>query len=170
MTVLTYLDKAEKDLWLPRMFDLLCDNMRCIAPSGLGYEAERVQFLAEVSPALDKAPRQVILCLDGDELVGFLQFYTRDTLLMVEEVQLRKDHQRTLLFFRLCRFLTEALPDGITAVEAFADKRNLNSQRIMYKLGMQVLTDGIPYPNLLHLRGEAASVKKHFSSKRKQGA
>lgn len=65
-----YLDKSEKDHWLPQLFDLLYDNMRSIAPSGLSYEQERKEWLAAVSPALEKAPRQIILCFVGEELAA----------------------------------------------------------------------------------------------------
>ena len=64
-----YLDKTEKDQWLPRLLDLLYENMRSIAPSGLTYQQEKDQFLAAVSPALDKAPRQIILCFVGQPAI-----------------------------------------------------------------------------------------------------
>ena len=168
MVTFTYLNKSEKDLWLPRLFDLLYQNMESIAPLEQDCRGSLTQFLAEVSPALDKAPRQIILCLDGNDLLGYLQFYIRDTLLMVEEIQIRKDHQRTFLFYRLCRHLINVLPKSIAAIEAFADKSHLNSQNIMHKLGMEVIVDDCSsYPHLFHLRGQADTVKKYFSRMRK---
>ena len=56
--------KADKSHWLPRMFDLYRENMDTIAPSGLPREDARAQWFAAVSPALDKAPRNVLLCTD----------------------------------------------------------------------------------------------------------
>ena len=151
-----YLNKQEKEYWLPRMFDLLYDNMRSVAPSGLPYEAEKTQWLANVSPALEKAPRQVLLSFSDGELVGFVQFYTRAELLMVEEMQLRKDYHRGFLFFLLCRKLMHTLPEGITVVEAYAEKRNLHSQKLMRKLGMEIVGEDGPF---LHLRGPADPIK-----------
>ena len=83
-TILTfsYLDKAEKEIWLPKLFDLLYDNKKAIAPSGLTYKEEKNLWLSNVSPAIDKAPRQIILCFDGDALAGFMQYYIRNDLII----------------------------------------------------------------------------------------
>ena len=155
----TYLNRQEKECWLPRMFDLLYGNMQAIAPSGLSYEAEKAQWMANVSPALEKAPRQVLLCFSDGELVGFVQFYTRDELLMVEEVQLRKDYHRTFLFCHICKRLRKDLPEGIKIVEAYAEKRNLQSQKLMKKLGMEIVGEDGPF---VHLRGQTEPVKRFF--------
>ena len=155
-----YLNKQEKEYWLPQMFDLLYDNMRLIAPGDLPYEAEKRQWLSNVSPALEKAPRQVMLIFSEEELVGFVQFYTRENLLMVEEVQLRKDYHRSFLFYRLCRQLGNDLPDAITVVEAYAEKRNVHSRKLMQKLGMKIIgEDG----SFLHLQGQANPIREYFA-------
>lgn len=154
-----YLDKADKDLWLPRLFDLFYENMSVIAPSGMAYEAEREEWLANVSPALDKAPRQVLLALDGEELAGFVMFYTRNELLMVEEVQLRQKYRGGLLFLRLCRKLLADLPEQICTVEAYAHRTNDRSRKLMNRLGMVELPEDVPF---VHLRGDMAVIKKRF--------
>ena len=64
-----YLDKQQKDIWLPQMFDLLYDNMRLIAPMDRPYEEEKQQWLSNVSPALKKAPRYI------QEWVGYTWFF-----------------------------------------------------------------------------------------------
>ena len=154
-----FLDKREKAVWLPQMFELLYENMKEIAPSGETYEQERQQFLANVGPALEKAPRQVILALDHGDLAGYVQYYVRDALLMVEEIQIRKDHQGTLLFLRLCRYLMDGLPAEIQTVEAYADPRNEKSRRLMAKLGMAELPE---VGNYVHLRGNANALRSKF--------
>lgn len=155
----TYLNKQEKEYWLPQLFDLLYDNMKTIAPSGKSYEAEKAEWLGNVSAALEKAPRQVLLCFADGELAGFVQFYIRAELLMVEEVQLRKTYHRSFLFYRICKFLRNSLPTEITVVEAYAEKRNLYSQKLMQKLGMEVIAEEGPF---VHLRGQAEPMKKYF--------
>ena len=128
-----YLNKEEKDVWLPRLFDLLYDNMQSVAPTGLSREEEKRQWMEAVSPALEKAPRQIILCFAEEELAGYVQFYTRETLLMVEEVQIAKHYHRSFVFYRLCRFLLEQLPPEIAIVEAYAEKRNRHSRKIKHR-------------------------------------
>ena len=158
MVAFKFLNKSEKDSWLPRLFDLLYENMSGIAPSGRSYEQERAEYLFNVSPALDRAPRQIILCFVNGELAGFLQYYVRERTVMIEEVQLKKQYQRTTVFYRLCRHLMDILPEDLKYIEAYADKRNRNSLELMKKLGMVIIEeDEGPF---LHLRGNARQVKK----------
>ena len=160
MIVLSIMNKAEKDIWLPQLFDLLYENMKNIAPSQQPYGQEREEWLAEVSRALEKAPRQIVLCMDGDTIAGFVQYYTREDLLMIEEIQLRKQYQRTLLFYSLCKYFVGNIADQISCVEAYADKRNLYSQRIMAKLGMTVVDEMKDTPFLLfHATAERITEK-----------
>ena len=159
-----HLNKAEKEQWLPRLFELLYENMSAIAPSGLSYEKERQQWLAAVSPALDKAPRQIILCLAEGAPVGYVQYYIREKMLMVEEVQLKREYHRTFLFYRLCRYLLSVIPEDLQTVEAYADRRNLHSIRLMGKLGMEACDDGCDSP-FVHMRGRARKIYAFFSRK-----
>lgn len=152
---LLYLNKGEKGSWLPRMFDLYYENMSAIAPSGMTYEGEREAWLSNVGPALDKAPRQALLALDGEELAGFVMFYTRDDLLMVEEVQIRRGNQGGLLFLGLCRKLLADLPEQIRWVEAYAHRGNHRSRKLMGRLGMAELPEDSPF---VHLRGDARKI------------
>lgn len=155
------LDKAEKEFWLPKLFGLLFENMQSIAPRGLSYEKERDEWFSNVSPALDKEPRQVIMCFDEDELVGYVQYYTREQMIMVEEIQLHSSYQRTMLFYRFCKHLAAVLPENIEYVEAYADRRNLNSQRIMRKLGMEI-TECDENSQFVHLRGLVEQIRDFF--------
>lgn len=160
-TILTFshLDKAEKEIWLPKLFDLLYDNMKAIAPSGLTYKEEKNLWLSNVSPAIDKAPRQIILCFDGDTLAGFIQYYIRNDLLMIEEIQLHRAYQRTTAFYRLCKFLQDSITESLSYIEAYADKRNTYSILIMKKLGMERLETDTHDP-YLHFRGILEPIRK----------
>ena len=157
---ISFLDKTEKDRWLPKLFDLYYGNMHAIAPSGEPYEKERSEWLSEVAPAVDKAPRRVLLCTDGEALLGYMQYYTRNDLIMVEELQIRKDYQQTLLFFRLCRYLAKQLSPDILHIEAFAHKQNAKSLELMKKLGILPLDEKDCL--FVHLRGSADIAKKRF--------
>ena len=156
-----FLDKQEKDRWLPILFDLMYENVHPIAPSGLSYDAEKRMWLAEISPALDRKPREIIMVFCEDRLIGYLQYYTRSDLLVVEELQLHADFHRTLLFGQMCRFLLQHLPENISRVEAYADKRNVISMKLMEKLGMRRIDD--PADAFAHLRGDFISMKYWFN-------
>lgn len=152
-----YMNKDQKEYWLPVLFDLYYENMHSIAPSGLPYTQERSLWLSEVSPALDKDPRQVLLCLDGDQLLGYIQYYTRGSLLMIEELQITPSHQGTLLFHHMCRYLHRNLPAGIDSIEAYAHIPNLRSVGIMKRLSFQEIGEAT-VPGLIHLRADAEAV------------
>lgn len=152
MIHLTFLHKEEKDLWLPQLFDLLYENMREITPSGLPYEQEKQQWLSRVSPALEKAPRQIILCLADDVLAGYVQYYTSKNLLMIEEIQIAKTYQQSTLFYSMCKYLAKVFPEGVEVVEAYAEKRNSHSWKLMEKLEMKQIAEEGPF---VHFRGSA---------------
>ena len=158
MISILYLDKSEKEQWLPKLFALLYENMRPVG--NLPYEEQWRQWEAEVSPALDKSPRQIILCLLDGDLIAYLQYYTRNDLLMIEEIQIKKEYQRTTIFLSLLRKLRSGLRDDIAYVEAFAEKRNVASQKLMTKLGMaEKTTEGADFA---HFRGFMGDMKRYF--------
>ena len=161
MIVLSHLNKREKDQWLPILFDLLYENMHRIAPNGLNRDQEREQWLSQVSPALDKEPRQILMCFADGELVGYLQYYTRNDLLMIEEVQISRQYQRTFVFYRLCKHLMDTLPEQVSIIEAYADKRNHASIRLMDKLGMMAVEED--ESAFIHMRGSAQAIRTIFT-------
>lgn len=156
-----FLNKKEKDTWLPKLFDLLYENMQTIAPSEFPYEEEKAQWLAKVSPALSKEPRQIIMCLIDGELAGYIQYYIRERMLMVEEIQLKKQYHSTTLFCCFCKYLSTIVPDDLQTIEAFADKRNIHSIRLMERLGMQPCDSNTESP-FVHMRGAAAVWMQQF--------
>ena len=161
--MITYelLNKTKRPLWLPQLFDLYYHNMKAIAPSGLAYEEERREWLAAVSPALDKAPRQILLCLVDGKLEGYIQYYTREALLMIEEAQLSGSCRNSTAFLGMIRALVRLLPGEIRYVEAYAHRRNARSIALMRRLGME----GLPEPEsspFVHFRGCIAEIRPRF--------
>lgn len=131
----TLLDKSQKSEILPLLFDIFYENTSEISPFSRPYMAERDEWLSEVSPALEKAPRQIILIYHGTDLAGFVMYYTRDELLMIEELQLVPKYQRTLLCYKTVKYLYEFLGEKIGRVEAYALKSNQTSIGLMQDLG-----------------------------------
>lgn len=160
MITFTYLNKNEKELFLPKLFDLLYENMRGITPTDLTYEQEKEHWLGNVSPALDKSARRIMMCFADDELIGYIQYYINDKMIMVEELQLKKEYHCTLTFYRFCKYFIGTLPTDIEYVEAFADKRNIDSQKLMQKLGMKFIDSNSDF---IHLRGNAHEIIRRFT-------
>ena len=143
-----YLNKAEKDVWLPKLFAILQENTPC-SPS-------LTQWLENVSPALDKVPRQILLMFAQGELAGFCQFYTREKMLMIEELQIKKAHQRTLLFCQFLKHLRSLLPQELETLEAYAHQDNHPSICLMNRLGLK----SQPEPPFLHFSGAIPKFQK----------
>ena len=155
----TRLNKEDKEQWLPQLFDLFYENMQAIVLSDLPYEQQKQQWLGEVSPALEKAPRQIVLYFVNDTLAGYVQYYTNQNLLMIEEIQIKKAYQHTTLFYGVCKHLATALPADLETIEAFALKQNLNSRKLMQKLGMTQIDEDETF---VHLRGFVQDIKRFF--------
>lgn len=135
--MIRFLDKEREMALLPRLFDLLYENMKEIAPSELDYESEKAQWLSCVTPALAKDPRKIVLIFAGTELAGFMQYYVNAGVFMVEEIQIRRDYRASSVIMALWKFVGQIVPADTECIEAYADYRNLKSQRLMQKLGME---------------------------------
>jgi len=155
-----FMEKAKGEQFLPMLFDILYDNMRIIAPSGEGYEEDKRIWLSNVAPAIQKEPRQIILMYADDDLAGYLQYYINGGIFMVEEIQIKSQYQRTTLFYAICRFMLGIISLDTIYIEAYAEKRNQNSRRIIGKLGMEQIGENGSY---LHYRGSMDSVRNIFA-------
>ena len=156
----SFLDKANASDVLPSLFDILYENMSKIVPTAQSYETERVEWLSAVTPAIQKAPRQIVLMHDGEALAGYLQYYVNNGVFMVEEVQLKPKHQRTLLLYELCRFLTDVIPSDTQYIEAFVHEKNTDSQKTQRSLGMAHVDT--KENGILHFRGDCQTLFKRF--------
>lgn len=143
--IFNFLDKQKVSNTLPVLFDILYENMEIIAPFDKSYENAKLEWLGQVTPSMKKDRRQIVLMYDGDALAGYAQYYTNDTILMIEEIQLKPKYQRTMLLYEFCKFMKATLPSDITYIEAYADKRNTNSQKLMEALGMKIINDDGKY-------------------------
>lgn len=148
-----FLDKNEKESFLPRLFELLYSNMNEIEPSGLGFEEDYREWSCAISPALEKAPRKLILIYDGEELIGFFMYYVNETTFMMEEIQLKKEYHGTGIFKKLYAFLFNVIPQTPEFVEAYALKSNLKSQEILAHLGLECVGENLN-GSCWHYRGK----------------
>ena len=132
-----FMDRAEADALLPRLFHLLYENMNEIAPSGLSEEDELTGWLEAVGPAMQKEARQIVLIKNGEELIGYFQYYINETTFMMEEIQFKRAYHGSGLFNSLYSFLYETVKDFPESVEAYSHKDNTRSQDILEHLGLE---------------------------------
>ena len=139
------------------LFELMRGNMAEVAPSGLACGWEKAKWLAEVIPALKKAPRQIALLYCEGVLAGFCMYYVNGGIFMVEELQIGPGYRSTSLAVELFRFFSRSLPRDTVYMEAFADKENLFSRKLMEKLGMLPVGE-TPDGSCMHYRGKVKSI------------
>lgn len=155
------LSVEEAGIYLPKMFDILYYNMTAMAPSDAGYENDQRTWMDYIVPALSQRTVQVLLMFAGEELAGYFQYSHRENTLMVDEVEIRRDYQRSMLFYRLGQYLLTDLPENIRYVESYVNKRNGNSLSIHKKLGMEIIGENRSGSSW-HFRGDVAAVAKRF--------
>ena len=150
--IITPLNKSDADRLLPKLFDILHENMSRIAPTGHTYEEDLVTWLSCVKPALEKEPRQILLLLDNSDIAGYFQYYVHRGVFMMEEIQFRERFKGTGLFEELYRYLVNILPRDTQFVEAYANKANEKSIAVLTHLGLAVTGENIN-GNSYHFRG-----------------
>lgn len=159
MFMFRQLDKENSSAILSEMFRILHTNMTRIAPTGCSYEEDEAVWLSYMA---NRKHTDFVLMYAGDLLAGYFQYTARDDTLLVEEVEILPQYQRTMLFYRLCCYLIAHLPEHIRFVEAYVNKQNFNSLKICKKLGLAVLGES-GSGNSWHLRGDAESIRTFFA-------
>ena len=130
-----YLDASEISVWLPRLFSILHENMSAIAPTGNTYDADYALWSGAVASALEQENRRIVLIFNDEILIGYLQYDTNNTTFMIEEAQLRSAFQGHGVMRKAFTFLAEKIPQKLSLIEAYANKKNARSQRILEHLG-----------------------------------
>ena len=150
--MITFLEKEQFSALAPEIFAILDGNMRRILPERLPYEEEYRLWYEAVSEGLRRPPRQMILAQDPEgKILGFVQYYANDRVLMLEEVQILPEYHRKASFLpRLWKFLLQALPVSPAYVEAFVHPQNTYSISLLTKLGMEC----IDHREYDHYRGD----------------
>lgn len=157
-----YADKQNIEDILPCLFDILYSNMSIIAPTGNTYEDDLKEWLSNITPAMQKGPRQIVLMFVDNKLVGYFQYYIFSDSLMMEEIQIRKDYQSTGLFQLFYSWLIKKLPKNIKYVKAYSDKVNYKSQGILEHLGL-IKSGEDKNGNFLYYKGDYAVLLEKYS-------
>lgn len=158
------LDKTRADAVLPELYGILHTNMERIAPTGETYEAGLASWISCVKPALDKAPRRILLLYDNDALAGYFQYYVNDGIFMMEEIQFRDEYKGAGLFEELYRYLVAVLPQDTRFVEAWANKANEKSIGILSHLGLCVIGEN-KNGKSWRFRGDYQNLVKRYGNK-----
>ena len=157
------LQKPDSDSVLPILFEILHSNMSRIAPTGNSYDEDFSMWMSCIKPALEKAPRHILLLYDNDEIIGYFQYYVNDGIFMMEDIQFRAQYQGIGMFEELYHYLVKTLPPNTEFVEAYANKKNEKSIAVLIHLGLDIIGEnknGISY----RFRGRYENLIRRYGS------
>ena len=122
---------------LPRLFSILHTNMTKIAPTNCSYEGDQKLWLDYVLPAFRAGQCQILLMYAGETLAGYFQYSIQGDTMLVDEVEIRPEYHRTMVFYRFCQFMLTKLPPQVRYMTSYVRKDNQNSLSVHEKLGME---------------------------------
>ena len=162
------LDKTHATEILPAMFRILYTNMTKIAPTGYTYEEDEAVWLSYVSEQMEQEFPEYLLMYVEDTLIGYFQYSIDGDTLLVDEVEIVPEYQRTMAFYRLCVHLYQTLPDHIQWIASYVNKGNTNSLQINQKLGLQIVGENKSGTSW-YLRGDTSKAKAFLRIGRTKG-
>lgn len=170
MIAFSYLPKDAFDRHSRALFEILADNMSLIAPTGNSREDDYRSWYQAVRDGLKASSREIVLIsdMDTDHVIGFFQYYTNADTFMMEEIQILRVYQGKQVFRPLYRYVLPKLHDKVRFVEAYADKRNHQSNGILARLGLLVVGEnrnGLSW----HYRGSYDDLLNWFNQAASQG-
>lgn len=159
-----YLYPSEAEAMLHQLFAILHTNMSRIAPTGCSYEENREMWLSYLMPALQDVQRKILLMYAGEKLAGYFQYRIDGDTLQVEEVEIRPEFQRTMVFYRCCQFLLLQIPNSVQYISSYVRKENHNSISIHKAIGMMPVGENKSGTSWYY-RGERAKAAARFLRK-----
>ena len=139
---ITFLDKEDREAVLPRLFDLLCENMSRIVPIGDTSEQDFKIWMSFIVSELEKEGREILLIKCGDSLVGYFKYLIEGNTFFMEDIQFYREYWGSGAFAELYGFLASIIPDSITTVAAYANTQNRKSRAILEHLGLNIVSEG----------------------------
>ena len=155
-----FYDKTQSKNVLPQIFDILYTNMSRIVPIGSSYDEDKQKWLSFMETAACDG-QQIILMYVDEILAGYFQYRIIQDKMIIEEIEIKPDYQRTALFYRFFKYAVSIIPKNILYVEAYINKHNSNSQAIAKKLGMKIIGEN-KNKSSWHLSGDVKEFTKRF--------
>lgn len=161
MITFEYLNKADFSHISNELFEILADNMTVIAPTGNSRQEDYKCWFEAISYGLQRNERQMVLIKDKDIIIGFFQYYINSDTLMMEEIQLKAEHQGKGLVRKLYSFMNSGIKADYEFVEAYANIRNNRSIGMLEKFGLSII--GLnKNGNSYHFKGKKDDLKKWY--------
>ena len=156
-----FFDEKQDAGLLPRMYDILYANMRKIFPMTSQYDQDKKTWLDWMASDAARG-HEIILMYVEKTLAGYFQFRTEGDTLLIEEIEILPEYQRTLLFARFMQYAGHFLPQQIQWLEAYIRKENDASQALAEGLGLRVVGENKKGTSWKY-RGDIAPLRKYLS-------
>lgn len=158
------MEKSESEKLLPQLFCILHRNMSHIAPTDCSYEEDQKVWLSYITPELDKQRVKIVLMYVGENLAGYFQYRVTEDTMEVDEIEIKPEYQRTMVFYRFGQFMIDQMLDDVKYLTSYVHKENHYSQSIHESLGMECVGENKSGTSWFY-RGEAAKIAAHFLRK-----
>jgi len=125
---------------LPRMFEIIAQNMREIAPTGNTLEEDRKSWTQAMLAELNKPEKRWVMAFDRNEqLVGYVLYRIHGATLHMDEIQVAKTRQGDGKIFPglLGKLLRDGVDADVITLCSHANKHNEKSQGILQALGLR---------------------------------
>jgi len=146
---------------LPRMFTIISQNMREIAPTGSTLEEDRASWTQAMHEELHHPDQHWIFIFSGEELAGYTLYRIVGDTLHMDEIQVAKGFQGDGRAFPMLmgKLLEDASAAGTETLVSYANRRNLKSQRILSAMSLKVYGET---PRGFRYRGRAEDAQGWF--------
>lgn len=131
-----FLNEAEAETTLPQLFEILSQNMHSLDPTQESDPETARCWKEWILPTLRRGERRILLAYVANELAGYFQYSLPGNALMLEELEFKPQFQGCGLFKKLFGFLLPQLPSGLKTVEAYVNKSNARSQKVLARAGL----------------------------------
>lgn len=156
------LDKERELPLLRTLFNLMRRNMADVVPAAW----EKAKWLREVRSALKKEPRQIVLLYCKEELAGFCMYYVNGGVFMVEELQILQGFRSGGMIVELTRFFLRTVPEDTRYIQAYADRENAYSRKLLGRLGLRCINEDTD-DTYLHFSGDFREIRMRLQKKAK---
>lgn len=144
------------------LFEILANNMTKIAPTQNSREEDFKIWFASLQKRLLNEECFIIAFLNSEKIIGYLQYSISQDTLTVEEVEISpKFFIKYNILGNAIKLLSEISSENIVYVEAYANKNNKISMKILQKSGFKIVGTNKTQTSFLY-RATYSELAKRF--------
>lgn len=144
------------------LFDILADNMAKIALTENSREEDFLLWSEILRERLLNGQVSIISFLYSGQIIGYFQYSICNDVFVIEEIEISPPFQiRYNVLGNIVKLLPDVVPPNIDYIEAYANKNNNASTRLLDKVGFEIVGENKSGKSYLH-RGKYSALAKQF--------